>query len=111
MHVGSRLCLKCIVLAAAALLSNPAMSADGTAVVSKNQPDRDPLDCIFFRPNGITGISPPTPGEWLAISRSSNGALETFALLLASRTKNIPVTVKTTGAMACAYAQATYLII
>ena len=86
------------------------MSADYTAVVSEIQPNHDTLDCIFFRLNGITGISPPTPGEWLAIARSTNGAMETFAVLLTSRTKNITVTVKTTGALACGYAQATYVI-
>lgn len=112
MNFCSRLRLRHSLLAAgtAVLLSSPALSADYTAVVSEIQPNHDTLDCIFFRLNGITGISPASPGDWLAIPRSSNGAMEVFAVLLTSRTKSIPVTVKTTSAMACGYAQATYVI-
>ena len=94
----------------ATLVSTSAMSADYTAVVSQIQPNHDTLDCVFFRLSGTTGIWPTSPGDWFAISRSSPGAMEAFATLLTSRTKDIQVTVKTTGAMACGYAQATYVI-
>jgi hypothetical protein len=93
-------------------ISTPATSATYTAVVSQLQPNHETLDCIFFRLSGVTDISPVSPGDWFAIPRNSNGAMETFAVLLASRTKaNTPVTVYTTSATACGYAQAVAVIL
>ncbi|GFE78591.1 hypothetical protein GCM10011487_05910 [Steroidobacter agaridevorans] len=92
-------------------ISTPATSATYTAVVSQLQPNHETMDCIFFRLSGVTDISPASPGDWFAIPRNSDGAMETFAVLLASRTKaNMPVTVYTTSAMACGYAQAVSVI-
>ncbi|WP_153067010.1 hypothetical protein [Steroidobacter cummioxidans] len=95
----------------AGLTSIPAASATYTAVVSQIQPNHETLDCIFFRLSGVTAISPASPGDWFAIPRDSAGAMETFAVLLTSRTKgNIAVTVHTSNATACGYAQAIAVI-
>lgn len=93
-----------------AFVAAPALSANYTSTVSELQSNHDTQDCIFFRLSGVTGITPASVGDWFAISRASLGAMETFALLLSSRVKAIPVKVTTTSAMACGYAEATYVI-
>lgn len=105
-----RLFAACVALLAS-LSSTSATSATYTAVVSQIQPNHETLDCFFFRLSGVTGIVPASAGDWFAISRDSPGAMEAFAVLLTSRTKgNLAVTVQTTSAMACGYAQAVSVI-
>lgn len=92
------------------LASTSATSATYTAAVSQIQPNHESLDCIFFRLSGVTGITPASPGDWFAIARDSPGSMEAFAVLLTSRTKAIAVTVQTSSATACGYAQALSVI-
>jgi hypothetical protein len=107
----NRRLLTSAVAAFASLASIGAHSATYTAAVSQIQPNHEALDCIFFRLSGVTGITPPSPGDWFAIPRDSAGAMEAFAVLLTSRTKAMAVTVQTSNETACGYARALSVIL
>lgn len=87
-----------------------ANAAEYVSTVAELQPNHSTLDCVFFRLDGVAQSDPPSPnGGWFAISRSSLGAKDAYALLLAARLTGMPVHVVTGGALACSYAEATYI--
>lgn len=62
----------------------------------------DGRDCVFFELQGV-GIADEnvSGGEsWIAVPRSQTGFKEIYALLLAAKVAQMPITVVTTGAPA-----------
>jgi hypothetical protein len=100
------------VMVALALCSamGAASSAEYNGLVSDIQPNHSTANCFFFRLEGVT-ITPASPGNWFAVSYTSNGAKETFASVLAAKLSGVPVKVTTlsTTPTVCNYAEATYV--
>jgi len=84
-----------------------------TKTISQLQPDHPSADCYFFTLDGVSEADPVRPGiPWFAVDRNAHlGAKELYATLLAARLSRAPITVYTSGAVACGYAAVNFVIL
>lgn len=101
---------KVSLVAAMGLICSTATADHYVSTVGELQPNHSTLDCFFFKLDGVTQTNPlsPNPG-WFAVARSSVGAKEAYAAVLAARLTGMPIRVTTGGGLACSYPEATYI--
>jgi hypothetical protein len=110
---GTRVCgglLACLIMIS---VSGPAGAVDHhNATVGYLQSTLVDTNCLYFTLSGVNQADPAVSGSpWFAISRSSVGAGDAYATLLAAKLSGSPLWIRTSGQMVCGYATAVYVIL
>lgn len=89
------------------ILTQVAVAEVHTAkTIARFEPAHKTTACFYFTLEAVTTADPAAPGsEWFAMERNANGVKEILAALLAARISATPVTVYTSGALVCGYAE------
>ncbi len=66
----------------------------------------DSRQCIFFQLTGVSEADPVNPNNpWFAVAKTHGGYKEIVAMLMMAKATGIPISVGTTGALACGEAE------
>lgn len=68
--------------------------------------------CMFFRLNGVTQADPAVSAtEWFALPRDHLAYGELVAMLFTAKAARLPISVQTTGAVACGHMAVDFILL
>lgn len=105
--------MKILVTVVGLLLASPASaSVDHYSTIEQMQNTHQTTNCFYFTLVRVSQADPVVPGSpWFAMHRDTQGAGDTYAMLLAAKLSGSRIRITTTGALMCGYAGIVYAIL